>query len=333
MNCPSHAVLFGASRKSYRDLPLRLADFGRLHRYERSGATSGLTRVRSFCQDDAHIFCRESQIGAEIAVQLAMVQEVMGHFGFGVRVKLSTRPEHSIGREPEVADDDRRQWDAIWQDAEGHLRAALEQASLDYHVDEGDGAFYGPKIDCEVQDALGRWHQLSTVQLDFSMPRRFDLKYFDEDSAPKRPVMVHRAVLGSLERFFGVLIEHCAGDFPLWLAPEQVRVITLNDDLLPLGEEVRAALAARGLRVALDGSSDKLGAKVRLAELDKVPVVAVLGRQEAQNRSVALRWRKNSRGQQSLPLDQAILAVVQAAVVPGPSDALLARKRSQAGES
>ena len=324
MNCPSHALLFGERLRSYRELPWRVADFGRLHRYERSGATAGLTRVRSFCQDDAHIFCREQQIAPEIAGQLAMIQEILGHFGFTLRVALSTRPEQSIGREPGLYDGQRADWDAIWQDAEARLVQALEQSELPYGTNAGDGAFYGPKIDCEVQDALGRWHQLATIQLDFSLPRRFALSYVDENSQAQRPVMVHRAVLGSLERFFGVLLEHTGGDLPLWLAPTQVRVMAINDALLPYAREVVAALRQGGLRAELDATSDKLGAKIRLAELVKIPVVAVVGGKEQAAKSVALRWRKRPE-QQILPLDQAIFTVVQAAAVPVPSETLVAR--------
>ncbi len=213
MNCPSHCLMFGEGRHSYRDLPVRLADFGRLHRYELSGATAGLTRVRSFAQDDAHIFCTPDQVSDEVAGVTRMILECYGLFGFEVKIVLSTRPEDRAGD------------DATWDRAESDLRAALESLGHDYEVAEGDGAFYGPKIDFYVKDALGREHQLGTCQLDYVLPERFELRYIDADDKERRPVMIHRAMLGSLERFFGILIEHTGGAFPFWLAPEQVRVL------------------------------------------------------------------------------------------------------------
>lgn len=324
MNCPGHTLIYSDRRRSYRELPLRMADFGRLHRYERSGVTAGLTRVRSFCQDDAHIFCREDQVGWEIETHVRMVEEVMNHFGFAMRVKFSTRPQKSLGREPELSPEERAEWGAIWQRAESTLRAGLEGTGLPYAENDGDGAFYGPKIDCEVQDAIGRWHQLSTVQLDFGLPKRFELSYVAENGQLARPVMLHRAVLGSLERFVGILIEHTAGDFPLWLAPRQVVVVSVNDALLPYAQEVCTAFVARGIRATLDTRSDKLGAKIRTHELEKVPIVAVVGAKEEQAREVSLRWRKKGAAQ-ALPLDQAVDDVLVAATVPRPGPDLVAR--------
>ncbi len=317
MNCPGHTLIYAEKKRSYRELPLRYADFGRLHRYERSGVTAGLTRVRSFSQDDAHIFCREDQIAGEIAAQVQMIRDVYKHFQLEMRVFLSTRPDKSLGREPGLSDAERAEWDAVWQRAESTLRQAIDQSGLDYQLNAGDGAFYGPKLDCQVRDALGRWHQLGTVQLDFGLPRRFDLTYTNEEGGESRPVMVHRAVLGSLERFIGILIEHCAGDFPVWLAPEQVRVLTVNDELLDYGREVTAALVARGLRVQLEERSEKLGFKIRDAELHKVPFVIVLGKKERDAHVVSVRARfKGDLGQMSL--DQAFSLMLEAAALPSP---------------
>jgi threonyl-tRNA synthetase len=330
MNCPGHTLIFAERKRSYRDLPLRMADFGRLHRYERSGVTAGLTRVRSFCQDDAHIFCREDQVAFEIETQIRMVQEIIGHFGFEMRINFSTRPKMSLGREPGLSDAERAEWDAIWERAERTLEGAIEAAGLTYQVNAGDGAFYGPKIDGQVKDAIGRWHQLSTIQLDFGLPKRFDLGYTAQNGAEARPVMVHRAVLGSLERFIGILIEHTAGDFPLWLAPVQVGVVTINDRLLGYGRKVQQAFEQAGLRATLDTRSEKLGAKIRELELGKVPIIAVVGQKEADANTVSLRWRKKG-DQGALVLDQAVGDVLMAATVPSPG-APLVRRMAQAWE-
>ncbi|MCK5688359.1 threonine--tRNA ligase, partial [Myxococcota bacterium] len=305
---------------SYRELPIRYADFGRIHRYERSGVTAGLTRVRSFAQDDAHIFCRESQVGDEIGGQIAMVLDLYSHFGFDVRVGFATRPAKAIGNEPELSDEEKAEWKRIWDDAESRLEQALKDENVEYQLNEGDGAFYGPKIDFEVQDAIGRWHQLGTIQLDFSMPKRFDLKYINEEGGEDRPVMVHRAVLGSLERFIGILIEHTGGDLPLWLAPVQVRILSINDDLLTYAYEVADKLAAKGLRVKVDQRSEKLGFKIRDAELKKIQAIMVVGAKEAESGQVSVRWRKKGDLGQ-MDLDQAANLVLEAAAmpVPGPS--------------
>ncbi|MEZ6196129.1 MAG: threonine--tRNA ligase [Planctomycetota bacterium] len=280
MNCPCHALMFAMGLPSYRDLPIRYADFGRLHRYERAGATSGLTRVRSFAQDDAHIFCREDQIGEEIAKVIRMIKEVYVDFRFEeIGVYLSTRPEVSVGS------------DEVWEKAEAGLRAALAENGVEYEVNEGDGAFYGPKIDFVVFDALHREWQLGTVQLDFNMPMRFGLEYVDPEGKKACPVMVHRAVLGSLERFMGIAIEHFAGAFPLWLAPVQVRVATINDDCRAWGEEVVKTLSEQGFRVEGDFENAKIGAKIRNAQLEKIPYVAVIGAREVENREIAVRER------------------------------------------
>ncbi|MBN1962349.1 MAG: threonine--tRNA ligase [Deltaproteobacteria bacterium] len=324
MNCPCHCLMFADRKRSYRDLPIRMADFGRIHRYERSGVTAGLTRVRSFAQDDAHIFCREDQILDEIRQQVVMIKDVFLHFGLEMKVFLSTRPEKSLGNEPELSADERASWDQIWQHAEKTLEKALQVAGLQYTLNAGDGAFYGPKLDFQVRDAIGRWHQLSTIQLDYGLPRRFNLAYTNEQSSDSRPVMIHRAILGSLERFIGILIEHTAGDFPVWLAPEQVRVLTVNDELLSYGREVVTALRERGVRVSLKERNEKLGFKIREAELAKIPFVMVLGNKEMQARAVSLRWRKKG-DQGQMPLDQAISLVLKAAALPPITNELLCR--------
>lgn len=331
MNCPGHTLIYATHKRSYRDLPIRYADFGRLHRYERSGVTAGLTRVRSFCQDDAHIFCREDQIGTEIGRQIRMIQAVYEQFGFEMKIGFSTRPSQSIGTESELSDAERQEWDAIWQRAESTLEAALQSVDLPYFINAGDGAFYGPKIDCQVKDAIGRWHQLGTIQLDFALPKRFDLRYTNAEGGQSRPVMVHRAVLGSLERFIGILIEHCGGDFPLWLAPTQLRIITVNDACMPYAQQVQQACHQAGIRVELETRSEKLGFKIRDAELQKIPIVAVIGQKEVEAKTVSLRWRKKGdAGQQEL--DQAIRSVLEAAAVPVPSTVFVSKTDAPVGD-
>jgi threonyl-tRNA synthetase len=290
MNCPAHCLMFAEGRPSFRDLPLRLADFGRLHRYELSGATAGLTRVRSFAQDDAHIFCTPEQVRGEIQSLVTMMLECYTLFGFEVAIILSTRPEDRAGD------------DATWDRAEANLREALEQANHAYEIAEGEGAFYGPKIDFLVRDALGRSHQLGTCQLDYNLPERFDLRYIDSDDKEHRPVMIHRAMLGSLERFIGLLIEHCAGGFPFWLAPEQVRVLSITERTAEYATGVRRRLEDIGLRVESDVRNEKIGAKIRLAQLEKIPVMLVVGDREAESGSVAVRLRHGG-DQGAQPLD------------------------------
>ncbi len=291
MNCPSHCVLYGSSAHSYRDLPRRIADFGRLHRYERSGVVTGLTRVRSFAQDDAHIFCTPEQIEPEITDLFRFIFEIYDLFGFeDVQVYLSTRPEKSMG-DPEV-----------WAHAERVLEGCLQARSdVSYTVKPGEGAFYGPKIDFDVHDALGRAWQLATIQLDFQMPERFDLTYVDADGSDKRPVMIHRAILGSLERFYGVMLEHFGGDLPPWLAPEQARVLPITDAVNDYAERVAAALVERGLRAQVDRRSEKLGYKIRDGETMKVPYLLVVGQREADEDTVSLRLRhRRDEGTQAL---------------------------------
>ncbi len=281
MNCPSHCLMYSEGRHSYRELPIRLADFGRLHRFELSGVTAGLTRVRSFCQDDAHIFCTPDQIQAEVEALVEMYLETYTLFGLPeVRIFLSTRP-------PDRAGDD-----ALWDRAEAALESALRQSGHPYVLNPGSGAFYGPKIDFIVLDALRREHQLGTVQLDYVLPERFDLRFIDSQDREQRPVMIHRAMLGSLERFFGILIEHCAGAFPPWLAPEQVRVLPITERSIAWANEVRDALAAASFRVKVDARGEKIGAKIREAQMDKIPWMLVVGDREAAARSVAVRSRR-----------------------------------------
>ncbi|EYF07339.1 Threonyl-tRNA synthetase [Chondromyces apiculatus DSM 436] len=280
MNCPSHCLIFGQRRRSYRELPWRVADFGRLHRYERGGVVHGLARVRSFCQDDAHIFCAPDQIQSEIASFLDLLQEVYAAFKFEkVDIKLATRPKKRIGS------------DAQWDAAESALAEALKGANLRFEVAPEEGAFYGPKLEFHVEDALRRSWQLGTIQVDYALPDRFDLEFTGSDGISHRPVMLHRAILGSLERFLSVYLEHVAGAFPVWLAPEQAVVVTVSEKQAEYADEVVAMLRSRRLRVRADTSSDKLGAKIRNARLLRVPYVVVVGDKEAAERKVAPRSR------------------------------------------
>lgn len=297
MNCPAHALIYGSDMRSYRDLPLRLADFGRLHRYEKAGVVSGLTRVRSFSQDDAHIFCTPDQIGGEMEALFDIIHRVYGAFGFDeTKVALSTRPEKALG--------DRK----LWGKAEEILRNSLEKMEQDFTVDEGEGVFYGPKIDFSVRDALGRYHQLGTFQLDFNLPERFGLEYIDVDGVAKRPVMIHRAILGSIERFFGVYLEHCGGDFPLWLAPVQVIVLPISQKSHRYAREVRDGLRGAGLRAEVDDRTNKIGAKIRQAELQKINVMLVAGEKEVRDRTVSVR-RRFSGDLGAKPLDEVIASL------------------------
>ncbi|NOZ79783.1 MAG: threonine--tRNA ligase [Acidobacteria bacterium] len=300
MNCPSHCVLFASASHSYRDLPLRIADFGRLHRYERSGVVTGLTRVRSFSQDDAHIFCTPEQIGPEIRSLFDFIFEIYELFGFSsIEIFLSTRPEKAMG-DP-----------AVWQHAEKVLARSLDDRGAAYTLNAGDGAFYGPKIDFVVHDAIGREWQLATIQLDFLLPERFELTYVGSDGTEKRPVMIHRAILGSIERFFGVMLEHFAGDLPPWLAPEQVRVLPIVDAINPYAEKVRDALLEAGLRATVDSRQEKLGYKIREGESMKVPYLLVAGQREADAGTVALRLR-HRRDEGSHPLDEVVARIANA---------------------
>ncbi len=282
MNCPSHCVIFGSKRRSYRELPWRMADFGRLHRYERGGVVHGLARVRSFAQDDAHIFCAESHVAGEIATFIGLLHEVYKAFRFEkIDIKLATRP----------SPDKRLGADEEWDRTERALADGLERAGLAYEVLPGEGAFYGPKIEFHVHDALKRSWQLGTIQYDANMPARFGLSYVGEDGKEHRPVMLHRAVFGSLERFFGVYLEHCGGSFPAWLAPKQAIVLTVSEKSDAYARQVVQRLRDKGLRVEADFSSDKLGAKIRSARPLRYPYMLVVGPKEAESDSVGVRSR------------------------------------------
>ncbi len=285
MNCPSHTFIYASKKRSYRELPIRLADFGRLHRYEKSGVTAGLTRVRSFSQDDAHIFCAPEQIEDEMTSLLQMIYEVFRVFQFTqIQVKLSTRPEAYMGSSE------------TWERAENSLADSLRKRSIDFQVNEGDGAFYGPKIDFVVLDAMRRGWQLATIQLDFSMPERFDLGYVTASGSEATPVMIHRAILGSIERFMGILIEHTGGAFPLWLAPVQLRIVNVTDAQKNYAQEVFHRCKGEGWRTELDDRNEKLGFKIREAQLAKIPYIVVIGDREKSDRTVSPR----SRGGQTL---------------------------------
>ncbi len=278
MNCPGACLVFDSERHSYRELPLRLAEFGRVSRNEREGVLHGLLRVRAFTQDDAHVYCTEEQIADEVADICEAIDELYARFGFeGVRVELSTRPEKSMGSEEQ------------WAKAEAALTEALERQGREYELNPGDGAFYGPKIDFHVTDALGRSWQCGTCQLDFQMPERFDLTYVGADDQPHRPVMIHRALLGSMERFAGILIEHYAGRFPVWLAPVQAIVLPVSDKHNEYADRVAAELREAGVRVEVDGRSESVGKKIRDAELGRYPYMLVVGDRELEARAVAVR--------------------------------------------
>jgi threonyl-tRNA synthetase len=280
MNCPGHALLFGSTTRSYRDLPMRVAEYGPLSRYERSGTLHGLFRVRGFHQDDAHLFVSEDQIAEEMEGVLELVDIVYRAVGMPYEVVISTRPDDYMGEL------------ALWDKAEAELESVLITHHLNYQLNPKDGAFYGPKLDFYAVDALGRRWQCATVQLDFQTPVQFDLNYIDREGQPRRPVMIHRAIMGSLERFLGILIEHYAGAFPMWLAPEQVRVIPITDHQVAYAEAIQQALIARNLRVAVDSSNQKLGYKVRAGQLAKTPIMLVVGGRDQDNQTVSVRDRE-----------------------------------------
>ena len=280
MNCPFHIQCYQFEKRSYRDLPIRYCELGTVYRYEKDGVRHGMFRVRGFTQDDAHIFCTPEQIVQEIKDTVEFAKKMLGKFGFhDIQAYLSTKPAKAVG-DP-----------ARWEQATQSLRDALDQEGMSYEVDEGGGAFYGPKIDMKIKDALGRPWQLGTVQFDFNLPERFHLTYVGDDGKEHQPYMVHRALLGSIERFFGILIEHYAGAFPLWLAPEQVRVLPISDKALDYAKKTQAALKAAGFRVEVDSSAEKLGAKIREATLMKVPYQVVVGPRDEANGTISVRSR------------------------------------------
>jgi threonyl-tRNA synthetase len=297
MNCPCHCLLFRGSKHSYRDLPIRMADFGRLHRYERSGVTHGLTRVRTFCQDDAHLFCAPEQIKAEMASFLSLLKEVYDTLGFeDMRVALSTRPEKRLGS------------DEVWDAGEKALADAMTEAGMPFTLNPGEGAFYGPKIEFQILDALRRPWQLGTLQVDYMLPERFELHYTKADGSEGRPVMLHRAILGSLERFIGILVEHTAGAFPLWLAPVQAVVLPITDRAHEYARTVAEEARAIGLRVELDLRNEKINAKIRDHQLMKVPYMLVIGDREAAAGQVAVRHR-HAGDQGAKPVGEVLTAL------------------------
>jgi threonyl-tRNA synthetase len=279
MNCPGHIMIFKSQVRSYRDLPIRLAELGTVYRYERSGTLHGMLRVRGFTQDDAHIFCMEDQVVEEVNGAIAFAEHMAKVFGYEFKTYLATRPEKAIGD------------DETWERAIDRLKEALAQRNLDYELDPGGGAFYGPKIDIKWVDALGREWTGPTIQVDFNLPERFDVTYIADDGNRHRAVMIHRTLLGSMERFVGGLIEHYAGNFPVWLAPVQAVLIPITDDQIPFAKSVKADLEAQGLRVEVDESSGRMQAKIRNAQLQKVPFMLVIGKREVDAGAVAVRLR------------------------------------------
>lgn len=280
MNCPGHMLIYKNDLHSYRDLPIRMAEFGQVHRHEFSGALNGLLRVRTFCQDDAHIFATSEQIEDEITLALKIIDHVYRVFGFEYEIELSTRPDDYMGEL------------ALWNKAEQALENVLSNLGYPYKINAGDGAFYGPKIDIHIKDAINRSHQCATVQLDFQLPEKFDLTYVNEENEKVRPVVIHRAVFGSIDRFLGILIEHFGGAFPLWLAPKQVEVIGVSDVHNEYAKEIHIQLQKAGIRASIDGRNEKLGRKIRDAQMKKTPYVLILGDQEQNNRTVTVRGYK-----------------------------------------
>jgi len=290
MNCPGHICIYQSRQRSYRDLPIRYAEFGTVYRYERSGVLHGMLRVRGFTQDDAHVFCTEEQVPSEIERLLDLVDEMLNAFGYPYTIELATRPENALGT-PE-----------LWERAQATLADVLKKRGRDFEIDAGGGAFYGPKLDFKLIDAIGRKWQGPTVQLDFNLPERFELEYTGADNSPHRPIMLHRVLVGSMERFVGGLIEHYAGAFPLWLAPEQVRVIPISDDAAAAAASIVEQLQARGVRAHLDTRSETLNYKVRDAETLKVPYMAIVGKREAESDTLALRVRGAGKKQEVMPV-------------------------------
>ena len=282
MNCPFHVLTYASKLRSYRELPIRWAELGTVYRYERPGVMHGLMRVRGFTQDDAHVFCLPDQISDEILRILDLTERILSTFDFNhYEINLSTRPEKSIGSE------------AVWELATKGLTEALERKGWNFKIDEGGGAFYGPKIDLKIEDAIGRMWQCSTIQLDFNLPERFGLDYVAADGSKQQPIMIHRAIFGSLERFFGIMTENYAGDFPFWLAPEQIRLLPVTDDVQPYAEQVLNQLKTAGIRATIDQSGDRLGKIIRTGEQMKIPVLAVIGAKEAEQNAISLRSRRD----------------------------------------
>ncbi|MDT9024121.1 threonine--tRNA ligase [Rossellomorea yichunensis] len=280
MSCPGAVLIYKSKRRSYRELPLRYGELGLVHRHELSGSLSGLLRVRSFTQDDAHLFVREDQIRSELHKVLDLIDLFYSKFGFDYKVELSTRPEDFMGSV------------ALWDQAEGDLEGVLKERGVNYHVNKGDGAFYGPKIDFHILDVIGRSWQCGTVQLDFQMPEKFECEYIGEDNRTVRPIMIHRAIYGSIERFMAIIIEHFGGDFPLWLAPHQVKILPISDAQIQYAQDVKSQLEREGFRVEIDDRVEKVGMKIREAEMQKVPYMMVIGDKEVESDTISLRKRK-----------------------------------------
>ena len=297
MNCPGHMLIFKHRRRSYRELPLRLAEFGQVHRHEFSGALNGLFRVRTFCQDDAHLFVTPDQIEAEIKQVIAMIREIYAIFGFEYRLELSTRPDDSMGS------------DEQWEAAEKALARVLEDTGLPYSINEGDGAFYGPKIDFHIRDALNRSHQCGTVQLDFQMPEKFELSYVDERNEKQTPIVIHRAVYGSIDRFLGILLEHYAGALPVWLAPVQAIILPVSEAHEAYAAELCRKLTASGIRAEVDERNEKLGYRIREAQMQKIPYTLVVG--DAERHSGALQVRRYGRKEQEAYDQAAFIMMMQ----------------------
>ncbi len=300
MNCPFHVLTYANTLRSYRELPIRWAELGTVYRYERPGVMHGLMRVRGFTQDDAHVFCLPEQIGDEILQVLDLTEKILSSFDFcNYEINLSTRPEKSIGD------------DAVWELATNGLIEALDRKGWSYKIDAGGGAFYGPKIDLKIEDAIGRMWQCSTIQLDFNLPERFDLHYVAADGSRQRPIMIHRAIFGSLERFFGIMTENYAGDFPFWLAAEQIRLLPVTDEVRPYAENVLSQLKQAGIRASIDQSGDRLGKMIRNGEQMKIPVLAVIGLKEVELNSLSLRSRREG-DLGSVPVDELLVAAIGA---------------------
>lgn len=297
MNCPGHICIFQSRARSYRDLPIRYAEFGTVYRYERSGVLHGMLRVRGFTQDDAHVFCTQEQVPSEIERLLDLVDEMLATFGYPYTIELATRPEKALGS-PE-----------LWEQAQNTLADVLKKRGQEYVIDAGGGAFYGPKLDFKLIDAIGRKWQGPTVQLDFNLPERFELEYTGADNSPHRPIMLHRVLVGSMERFVGGLIEHYAGAFPLWLAPEQVRVIPISADAADAASAIAERLKESGVRVHLDVRSETLNYRIRDAETLKIPYMAIVGKREAESDSIALRVRGAGKKQEVMPVADFIAMV------------------------
>ena len=291
MNCPGHIAIYESQQRSYRDLPIRMAEFGTVYRYERSGVLHGMLRVRGFTQDDAHVFCTPEQVSDEIRRLLDLVDEMLATFGYPYTIELATRPEKSLGT------------DAQWEEAQSVLAGVLEERGVDYILDEGGGGCYGPKLDFKLIDAIGRKWQGPTVQLDFNLPERFQMEYIGEDNEPHRPVMLHRVLVGSMERFVGGLVEHYAGAFPLWLAPEQVRILPVSEPWIDSARELAEELRAAGIRAEVH-ERETLGYRIRDAELHKVPYMGVVGEREAEAGTVAVRRRGAGKKQEVVPREE-----------------------------